>query len=71
MYKELTTETELGNQIAITYNKYVDTDYVDGRCIRKEYVIDDIVIEMNGSELMFEDLNGRNQEFILDEINEA
>ena len=71
MRVEFTSETYQGNEYCITATRAIDTDYVDGRCVRREMIIDDIEIIINGVEIDFDNLREANKQMILEEIQEA
>mgnify|MGYP001572931876 FL=1 len=71
MRVEFTSETYNGNEYEVKADRYTDRDYVDGRCVRCELIIDDIEIIINGVEIDFDDLREANKQMILEEIQEA
>ncbi len=71
MRVEFTSETYNGNEYEVKADRYTDRDYVDGRCVRCELIIDDIEIIINGVEIDFDNLREANKKMILEEIQEA
>ena len=71
MNVEFTSETYNDNEYCVTATKAIDTDHVDGRCVRRELIIEDIEINMNGIEIDFDNLREGNKQMILEEIQEA
>ena len=71
MQVEFTSETYSGNEYEIKAYRSIDRDYVDGRCVRREMIIDDIEIIINGVDINFDNLREANKQMILEEIQEA
>jgi len=71
MQVEFTSETYQDNEYCVTADRFIDTDHVEGRCVRRELVIDAIEINMNGIEIDFDNLREGNKQMILEEIQEA
>jgi len=71
MRVEFTSETYNGNEYEIKADRSIDTDHVDGRCVRREMIIEDIEIIINGVEIDFDNLRESNKQMILEEIQEA
>jgi len=71
MKVKIIMETEHSNEYEVTAERFIDTDSVDGRCVRRELIIDDIDITMNGHYIDFDNLRDDKREMILDALQEA
>jgi hypothetical protein len=71
MQVEFKNKTDNGNYYYVLEKKTIDRDYIEGKCIRHELIVENITISINGIDITFEDLREANQQMILEEIEEA
>ena len=67
---EVVVSTISGNQAEVKAEVFMDRDFVDGRCVRCDQIIEVEEVYMNGKELSFDDMNDRNKELIYDAIKD-
>ena len=66
MHKEEQLEVATAGEFArIEWDQENDKDFVDGRCIRFDIFLENIMIYIKGKELDFDYLNERNQKRIM------